>query len=260
MGIQTIDFRYMKNYQEYLDEKLSINSEELERKNIMIKDITKIKENVNNLNSLINELKIMIVNQDSIQFLDFEKDNNKLYTELEFKGKSDELISAIRKYLTTDIPIDLRNKYFEIIYPDGERKPFNIDIEIETNHFNRIHIPVGLPQILKNIGLGKQIYRKLIFEIDYISTLKLDQSLDAIFVWDSLRKDKDIYSYLKENQMLCINPALPFEEIKKILLEFFKIEIENEKNKIKKDNYILDSDFRDKYPSEIYSSELRFLM
>ena len=198
----------------------------------MISDISKIKENINNLNLLIEKLRMMLVNQNLIRLEKIEKENNKLYTRIDYIGKAYSLIHDIKDYLTDEIPQELYNKYLQIIYPDGNDIQFGPEIEIETDFLNRIHIPVGLPQILKNIGLGKQIYRKIIYKIGHISTLKMDQSLDPIFIWDSLRKDKDIYSFLREEQMLCINPALSFEEIKDILLIFFKVEIENEKNRI----------------------------
>ena len=60
--------------------------------------------------------------------------------------------------------------------------------------------------------------------------------------------------------MICFNPEYSFEKIEKILIDFFEFEINNEKNGNKLDNYILDTDFRERYKKEIMKSDLKYLL
>jgi len=252
MGINIID------YNNFLYEK-SISDDDIKLNINMLKDVKQVKNNIKKLNDIITELRALLANQDLIKLSNPRKENNKIYFHIKYVDRAYYLIGKIESYLEKDISEDILSKYNNIIYPDDNIISFNVEIEIEINNFNRIHIPDGLPFILKNIGLGKQIYQKIIKEFDYISTLKMDQSLDAIFVWDSLRRNKDIYSFLREQQMICIDENVSYNNIEKLLLQFFKYEIENEKNEIKIKNYILDSDFKLKYMKDLMNSDLRFI-
>jgi len=252
MGINILD------YDNFLNE-MSISDDDIKLNINMLKDIKQVKNNIKKLNSIIIELRSILSNQDSIKLSKPKKENNKIYFHIKYVDRAYYLIGKIESYLQKEISEDILSKYHNIIFPDDNEITFNVEIELEINNLNRIHIPNGLPFILKNIGFGKQIYRKIIKEFGFISTLKMDQSLDAIFVWDSLRKDTDIYSFLREQQMLCIDDSLVYINIEELLLNFFKYEIENEKNKIKIKNYILDSDFKLKYMKNIMNSDLKFI-
>jgi hypothetical protein len=196
------------------------------------------------------ELKNDIISN-TIKFKKFEYDNNKIYTKITYTQKSEFLIDELISILNESEGLDVYDKYFSILYPDSNEINFSTEIDIEENYLNRIHIPIGLPYILKGIGLGKKIYKSLLQDIGYISTSRLDRTLDAIFVWDSLRKDIDIYTFINGENVLCIDSTKDYDYIIKILEKFYKI--------LNEDIIILDDDFKKKY-KEFYISHLKYLL
>ena len=77
--------------------------------------------------------------------------------------------------------------------------------------------------------------------------------MDSLFVWNSLRKDKEIYTFVRDESILCISPELKFEEIEDLLVVFF--------SNINTTEIILDDDFKDKYlPNVRESSKISHLL
>ena len=110
--------------------------------------------------------------------------------------------------------------------------------------------------IIRGIGVGKSIYKKAIKEFRWISTNKMNRALDAVAVWDSLAKDKEVYSFIsKGHRMLCINPELNFHDIENLLLEFFIFDMKESDN-----DYILDDDFKTRYSNELKNYKLNILL
>lgn len=241
----------IRNYLGWLNEK-SIYDEDLTTfKNILnnIKDYKKVS---NYLNEKILELKNEVSNM-KIKFKKFKYTDNMIYTKLLYSVDSDSIIKDIERILRKSEEDESYSKYFNIIYPDGEEKSFDLDIEIETNNMNRIHVPEGLPYILKGLGLGKRIYKKLIYELGFLSTTSIDRSIDSLFVWESLRKDVEIYTFVFNERILCVSPELNFEKIEKNLSEFYENVNDN-------DTVILDNDFQNKYPNELNRSKVSYLI
>lgn len=260
MAININDFRSLLNYNEYLNE-MAISDEELQKHNTFIRNINDIKNNANILKDNIFKLNEILTNNDFVLSKEDENDN-KIYYTIIYPPDAYHIFIYFRDILVRSEIIDssLHSKYFNIIYPDGEKINLDTEIEIEKNNLNRIHVPLGLPKICRGVGLGKKIYKLLIKELNYISTNKLDRNLDSIFVWDSLRKDKNIYSFIKKEQMLCIDSNYDFDKILNILLDYFKNEIEDSKKNITNNYYIIDSDFREKYFNEILKTDLKMII
>lgn len=239
-----------KKYKDYLKEH-AISRENLNKYENALKNIGDFKNNSILLQNLIFELKndISTSNENIISFRKYDEDDNKIYLGLRFNFNISTLITKIEQFLIQSKDTEIFNKYFSIIYPDGDETPFNIEIDIEKNNLNRIHIPVGLPFILKGVGLGKKIYKSLINEYKFISTNGSDRNMDALFIWDSLCQDKNVYSFINDKKILSISPELEFEKIKDILLIFF--------NDVNDQYIVLDDDFKNKYNKELMKSELR---
>jgi len=254
------DLKNIMNHAEYLKE-MSISDEELNKHDTFIRNISDIKDNIKNINNNIDKLKSILANS-IVRLKNEEETENNIYYKIIYSKEAYNIFVLFQDMLITaqEKDPDLYKKYFNVIYPDGEEINLDTEIEIEKNNFNRIHIPIGLPKICQGIGIGKKIYLTIIKKLNYISTVRLDRSLDAIFVWDSLRKDNTIYSFVRKEQMICFNIDCDFEFIKNILLNYFKYEIEELINNINNHQFILDSDFKEKYFKEILSTDLKLLL
>ena len=260
MSILENDFKNLKNYNEYLKE-MAISDEELSKYDTFLRNIGDLKKNSQILLEDIDKIRSYLSNYDIRLKKETEIDNKTYYTVIYPK--------EVMNYFTyfKDILVDaeekdneIYKKYFNIIFPDNNEIYLDTEIEIEKNNFNRIHIPIGLPKVCKGVGVGKKIYLTVIKKTNYISTNKLDRNLDSIFVWDSLRKEKLLYSFLRKEQMLCFNIDCDFNYIKTILLDYFKYEIEDVKNNINNHQHIIDTDFREKYFKDILNSDLKYLI
>ncbi len=128
-----------------------------------------------------------------------------------------------------------------------KNKIFILEVSVMELKLNRVHIPIGLPFILKGIGLGKKIYINLIKKYKFLSSTYLDRSMDAVYVWNSIRKEKDIYTFIFNKKILCITNELDFEKIENLLIKFFE--------NITDEHIILDDDFKDKYVKQIIKSK-----
>jgi len=237
----------LKKYTNWLYE-MAITDEEIKKQNNVLSNIDDYKKNSIYIRDRIIELKDQLINLKEIKFKKFDKDNSKLYTEIdEYDIDIDYIIKELVRIIKKSEESNIYDKYFSLLYPDGQELSFYPEIEIDTKTRNRIHIPIGLPYILKGCGLGKKIYKTLIYELGYLSTNVLDRTMDAIFIWDSLRKDKEIYTFVKEQDVLCISPELNFEKIENLLEDYYK--------NLKDEYIILDNDFREKYWKEIRKSK-----
>lgn len=238
-----------KKYKDYIREH-AISREILNKYENALKNIGDFKNNSIILQNLIFELKNEIsTNVKIISFRKYDEDDNKIYLGVRYDFSIMTLITQIEQFLIESKNTEIYNKYFSIIYPDGDETPFHIEIDIEKNNLNRIHIPTGLPFILKGIGFGKKIYKSLIDEYGFISTNGSDRNMDALFVWDSLCQSDQIYSFINDKKIISISPNLEFEKIKNILLEFF--------NDVDSQYVVLDDDFKNRYDKVLMKSDLK---
>ena len=254
-----MDTSYFQSFEQFNEQ--SMYSEDIKNKKIFINDAANIKQNLKNLKTKIEDLKSLIMNDvDTIHLQPAKKAGNKLVMFIEIGGEAGKIIVDFGKYVRTTNEKN-RRKYCSLIFPDGDERSFSTEVQIEPDNFNRIHLRDGIPALLRGIGFGKNIYRAIIEKYGYISTNKFDRSLDAINVWDSLRKDKDIYSFISmEDRMLCIDDQMKYDDIVKILLEFFKFDIKERKAGKKMDTYVMDTDFRMKYYEEIEKTDLNYVL
>lgn len=98
-----------------------------------------------------------------------------------------------------------RNSDLNKIYSKLMQKDFKTDstyIDLETRNMNHIHIS-AIPYSLRNIGLGKLIYRKVLQELGYITTgfVHARISEDAQRVWESLIKSGEYFYFKSKNNI-----------------------------------------------------------
>lgn len=94
----------------------------------------------------------------------------------------------------------LNNIYRKLMLSDYDEPETIIDLEIQN--MNHIHIN-AIPNSLMGIGLGKNIYRKVLEEYDYISTgfVNARSSEDAQRVWRSLINSDDYFYFISVDEV-----------------------------------------------------------
>ena len=253
-----MDFSYFQSYQQFNE--MSIHNDDFDSKSSFISDVSKLKQNLRQLDKKIFELINIMSNEDSIELTPHVIENIRIIFHVEIIGEASKVLDDIKKY--TRVSDDrLRKKYCSVIYPDGEERSFSTEIQLEPNNFNRIHLRIGIPTIFRGIGLGKKIYRAVIKKYGYISTNKFDRTLDAINVWDSIRKDVDVYSFISmKDRMLCVNIDKRKDTIIKLLLKFFEPDIKERMSGKIMNTYVLDTDFRMKFYDDIEKTDLKYIL
>jgi len=97
-----------------------------------------------------------------------------------------------------DIDEDLLVK----IFSDGYRDLF-LEIDINKKNLNEIHIMNGLPNFMKNLGIGKKIISNIIEKYHYIHLSNMKStSFEFLTVFDSIVKDDNYYIFKKSNSIL----------------------------------------------------------
>lgn len=236
----------IKKYNNYIINEMSINDESVKKYKNVLQHLSDYKKTSDYINELILKLKDSISNN-ILKIIKSDDDNNYYLYKLKFTPTSEYIINQLKEILSDSENLDIYDKYFKIIYPDNNEIDFNIEIEIEKNNLNRIHIPIGLPYILKGLGLGKKIYKLIIFELGYISSTYNDRTIESLYVWNSIRKDKDIFTFICGEKIISLSPNLSFNDIELILYSFYK--------NITDEYIILDDDFKNKYNREILKSK-----
>lgn len=83
---------------------------------------------------------------------------------------------------------------------DSECDGFNITIQISKVMNNRIDITGnGLPIGFRGLGLGKKIYKKVISEVNYISSEEHKSYKYSHLLWSSLIIDKELYLFMNKD-------------------------------------------------------------
>ena len=245
------------SYESFLNE-MAIRDEELKKVANFLQDFTDIKANLRIFAKIVNDLKTDILN-DGFTLRSLPKNGNTILLEVKYTPNVAYIISIIENSYEK-ASTKIKKLYDKEVCPGQslENVRFEVIIQIQENFLNRIHVPSGFPIVLQGLGLGKMLYKKAIKELGYISTNRLDRTADAIMVWDSLRKEKDVYSFVIDEEMLCIDSLLPYSKIETLLLRFFHHKIISRKNGSIID-YILDTDFVEKYNEKYKKSDLKYL-
>jgi hypothetical protein len=214
----------MKNYNEYyyqllLNKKLYENSLNADKKQQIkrFKNVSDFKSILDILNPLIENIKQQCVklNFKDIKYSSFE--NN---LEIHYNSKLNALLNTLKEQLFGLYDEDIMNK----IFGDGSRDVF-LDVGIDSKNFNKIYVFNGLPNFMKNLGVGKKVYKKLIKDFNYISSFyAYSPSIDSDLTWNSILNDKEIYSFSNDDNIICFWNEYPYDKIIKKLKKFYKID------------------------------------
>ena len=250
-------------------EELAISKLKINKLQNYFLDIHDMKGNMKKLNLIIYDIKDRIKNTE----LYFQRIlDDKEYLEYECNLNDDIIVEYNRiKRLLLDSyneSIEAFVYYMNIVFPEFNANEYSelYDVEdclvfrspivsIEKNNLNRIHIPLNLPNFLKNSGLGKKLYYYMLNKVGYISSLE-DRTREAELVWDSIMDDKNVYSFINDSRVISFKSDLDFKFIENILeTKFFDLNIKN-------DDYnqcLIDDDFKERYKDEVENSFLKNL-
>ena len=223
----------MENYEEYLNK--FKESKKLYEKAFSKEKIQKINrfKNSGDMKSLLNEI-TNIINTIKNYDIDYNNIRYKILTD-SIEIRYDATMSSLLTFLD-DILIDCDDIILNKIYQDGYRDIF-LNIELK-GEFNQLHINNGLPNFIQGIDLGKKIYKKLIKDYSYLSSFNgVKPTIDSSMVWESILKDKDIFSFTNDDNIICFWNEEDYDIIVNKLKVFYKL----------KGNIQIDDDFIKKY-------------
>lgn len=114
---------------------------------------------------------------------------------------------------------------------------------------NRIHLPVGIPNSLRGIGLGYIIYKSFIQYLGFGSSQLRGSSPKVQILWSKLVSDPDFYSFYakigNEEFIYVINKDFGFDKIKDIIINL----LDSRKDKLNDGlKIILGSDLKNAFP------------
>jgi len=227
----------MKKYSQYLNQ--LYNNKLLYERSIkpeLKNNINRLKE-VNDFKGILKEINIIISDivllSKNIQYDNIRYTINDNEIEINYTPELSALLLNFKNILIDlQDDWDLMNKIFQ----DGYRDIF-LEITLKGK-FNQIDILNGLPNFMKGLGLGQKIYKKLIKDFNFISSFYgVEPSIDSDMVWNKIVDDKEIYSFINDNNFVSFWNDIEFDTIIKKLKEFYKIS----------GNKIYDNDFCIKY-------------
>ena len=193
------------------------NDDEIEKIN-RLKNSGDIKSQLKELTLNIQLLKNEFKNLDfkDIKYSIVENGDKIIIIEPDYKnGKISAIISKLQSLIEDDEYLD------NILFKDGFRT-FIPSIELHKNELNRIDINDGLPDVVRGIGLGKNIYFSLIYKYGYISSNKLgNTSIDADNVWHSIAKNENFYTFSYNSKLISFYSEYDYNMVLDILENFY---------------------------------------
>ena len=207
----------IKKYEEF-----SINEKSLSDKNIKnvnrfnkASDYIKIIKDLKNLKDYI-RTNLSNIHYDDIKYSKKDYDNIDIYFNKEIKKK-------LINYYDISSECEDDDNYDKLSYNmeigDIDNKLPNISLEGSLNNFDIMN---GIPSFLRGIGLGKKIYKKIIKDFKYIkSSGAYDPSIESSMVFKSLAKDKEIYTFIYRDDILCIWNTYDYNKIIKLLKIYY---------------------------------------
>ena len=212
---------------------------DLSRFDNYLDDIKDDKITLKNLLDEMNKFKELILefNHRSIFKIKLIEDDDHLIGTIKYNNRIESIINKLVELLDIIENVKIQNEAFRIVYGSEDEMDFHPEIQIDKKFFNRIHIISELPYSLRNIGLGKILYKNIIEKVGWLSS-NYDSSINSKFVWDSLSKDEELYTCLKDQSIICFDSKLDINIIENIVRKWL--------NDSK--DYVIDSDMMKKYP------------
>ena len=178
-------------------------------------------------------------NEQSIFILKFKKDGNYQLCNVKYDEDIEKIILHLRKILKNIQNDETKLMANKIVYGAEYEMNFHILIELEYEKFNVIHVADDLPYSLRGLGLGKLLFKNIIKKFGWISSnLGSNPTEEAKFVWDSIRKDTDLYTCIKDKSIISLDSKLDKNILENVIRKWLK----------NSENYKLDTDMLKKYP------------
>jgi len=124
---------------------------------------------------------------------------------------------------------------------------FNLEIDIHTDNLNNMDVINELPIFMKGLGIGKKIYKKLIKDFGYLSSIGNEPSEESNMVWYSLTEDKELYTFIGDDNIIVFFNDVDYE----LIIEKLKLFFEGS------EKIIVDDDFIEKYKEMLEKSFLK---
>ena len=178
------------------------------------------------------------LNFDNIAFRKTEDDKHKDIFVVDYNNK--EVDDYIKNIIDIGKKTEILSDNDYLFYPQ---------IEIDKRYFNKIDIVDGISNMIRGIGVGKKIYKKLIKTYGFVSSINIyaDPSMESSMVWHSLATDEEIYIFSNNENFIAFWKDF---DGKKIILELEKY------YKYGADNPQFDDDFIFKYEDLLKNSEI----
>lgn len=230
------------DYEKYSNKlyELAVGKDVLDRfNNYLNDDIEKqglnIRKEVKNLKILLKE-----ISYTDILIGKYKKvDEFQIYTINSFSKKIKSLIHLIDRNINEIEDENIKENMID--YYNENILDLFMDIEIEYKNFNRIHIPNGLPDYFKNIGLTEKIYLSMIKKLGYISSNNNGYINLAIkSIWEKISQRTDFYTIVFKSKIITFYSEMIYEELRNVLIKLFKNNTEE---------YTIDVDLLERYPN-----------
>ena len=211
-----ITYNEYLNRRKYLDKLYEFAMSKQKKQEIQrFRESGDFKSILKEINILIEKIKNNIKN---IKFDGIEYLKNKNEIEIYYNDELRVLLNTLKEQLSKDWNNDF---IINNIFQDGYRD-FFLEIELH-GQFNQLHIMDGLPNFMKNLGIGKKIYKKLIKNLNYLSSFYgVEPSMDSNMTWDSILNDNEIYSFTNDDNIICFWYEFDYDKIIEKLKQFFK--------------------------------------
>lgn len=227
-------------------EEHSLYFDQLQRFDNYLSHISDEKQFLKDLtNEMENFKKVILEHNDDGKFNFKLKRDGKYFTSIvKFNDDIENVIKKITRLVKKIEKPELKDKSIRIVYGADYEMNFNPEIQIDTDNFNRIDIINEIPYSLRNIGIGKALYKSLINKrgknglvLGYLSS-NYDSSKDSKFVWDSLRQDDSLYTCIKDFSIISFSNMCSKDTIENVLRKWLR----------GSENYEIDRDLLIKYP------------
>lgn len=130
--------------------------------------------------------------------------------------------STLVGILENETDPNIKKIYHNTIFGDPQEKFNGLTLSVQALHLhnNRVHYPgPGLAVKYRNLGLGKKIYKRIIYDRGHITSydtdtlgVSADNSIESDLIWHSLYTDDEIDCQTDGNKIIAIfaeyQPAL----------------------------------------------------
>lgn len=182
-----------------------------------------IKSNLEIINTLVGEIQQYLRDLTWQEIpLDIEPSDSITRYSLNIPAHIETNYSSVLQILENETDANIKKVYHNAIFGDPREKSDGLTLTAQALHTdnNRVHYPGnGLAIKFRNLGLGKKIYKRIIYDLGHITSYDTDpfgvpeqNTIDSDLIWHSLHTDNEVYCQTDGNKIIAIfaeyQPAL----------------------------------------------------